>query len=136
MSTETKEQKAARIQTLLSHCNGSTMVFKHAITLLRFTEGVQTLAREAGAHWLLDVIGSHQPAAQKHPHLREFQVWLITVHDDNSCTVSCHMDWDDSDPDAFPPVIEQKIPYTDFPIPHFKFYVEGQPPVLLLPSEH
>ena len=35
-------------------------------------------------------------------------------------------------------IAEQAIPFTDFPLPEIKLYVEGGPeqPVLLLPSEH
>jgi hypothetical protein len=101
--------------------------FRH-ITGLLYTEGVQHLAEEAGAYWLIDAIASYQgERVLRAPRLREFQLWELEVKDQKG-VLTCREDSD------LEPVIRQEIEYTDFPLPEIKLYVEGG--VLLLPSEH
>jgi hypothetical protein len=83
---------------------------------LVLTDGWLYLAEKAGAYWLADVVSSWQPRCLKDPGLRDFQLWQIKVNDNNSCVVSVLRDTDD-------PVFRQKIPFTDFPLKSFEWYV-------------
>lgn len=94
------------------------------------TDGVKYMADTAGAWWLVDVIVSHQsnPKVRKEP----FQVWELTVLEDQSATVTC----EDGNGHL---ITEQRIEYTDFPDPSIELYfinLRGQLPTILLPSEY
>ena len=95
--------------------------FKHYPVV---TDGVIAVAEAAECFWLLDIIGSNQTDKRLDPH---FQVWKVDVnHEDCSATVSGYNDTT--------LIIEQIIPFTDFPLDELKlFLMDG---VILLPSEH
>jgi len=107
---------------------------------LVYTDGVQYVAREANAYWLIDAIASYQPRIRageiKSPdrNLREFQLWTLTLRDDGQWELCCYAD------SGLPPVITQVIESSDFPEESIRFYVEpygdGGAVCLLLPSEH
>jgi hypothetical protein len=101
----------------------------HRLTMSRTlvaTDGVAFLANAAGCFWLMDIIASYQPRCAKDPSLRDFQLWRLVRHDPPlqkggqkvMATVYCDRDKDDT---AF----SQDIPYTDFPLPSLKLYVEA-----------
>ncbi len=80
---------------------------------LLYTEGVQWLAENAGAYWLIDVVGSYQPQCRKDKWLSDFQSWTLTVNQENhQAVVKCERDAGDRKP------IIQNIEYSDFPLPH------------------
>jgi len=89
-----------------------------------YTDGVRYLAEEAGAYWLLDVIASYQPQLGD----VEFQVWKLEKQANNSALVYAVED------EGKPPLVEQEIPYTDFPFEEYKLYCQNT--VILLPSEY
>jgi hypothetical protein len=105
---------------------GTTQYYRHWLGTL-YTDGVQFLAENAGAYWLLDAISSHQPRAMKDERLREFQLWRLDLHQDHSADLICLRDTDD---EAF----RQHIEYTDFPQLDCRLYVRDN--VILLPSEY
>ncbi len=73
------------------------------------TDGVVMLARATECFWLLDIIISHQG----NPELdKEFQVWKLEVDLRNQTGVV--RGYNDTTL-----IIEQKIPYTDFPLKKF-----------------
>jgi hypothetical protein len=88
------------------------------------TAGIIALATEAECFWLLDAIGSYQGKNNKLDP--EFQVWKLTVNPDNSAVLRGYND------ETL--IVEQKIPYTDFPLDEIKLYVINN--VILLPSEY
>lgn len=98
-----------------------------------YTDGVKYLA-ENGAYWLLDAIASWQsePIIKSNQDLSQIQFWKLKVNPDQSASLICEQDTDE-------PVITQKIPLTDFPIPGITLYLcdmgTGQG-VLILPSEY
>jgi hypothetical protein len=111
-------------------------------TLLRnfyHTDGVEFLAKEAKCYWLIDLIASHQlnPAVRREP----FQVWILKK---TKTGAVAYMKPDSN----LPRVVEQEIPYTDFPFDQLgeKFEelwlidgsVDGKNPaqVLILKSEY
>ena len=121
---------AEDLQIELAHCHCSEIHYKHWLGI-RYTEGVQTLAEKGECYWLLDAIASYQPGEviKSSPILQEFQTWMLTV-EDGSAVLACYED----SPSTCDPLITQDIPFTDFPLPEIKLYVEYG--VLLLPSEH
>lgn len=110
----------------LSQFTGTEKYHKY-ICGLKLTDGVNYLATEGKCFWLLDVIASYQP---KH-HAVPFQVWELEVtekEEKRSAVVTMRKDTDAKI------LVQQKIPYTDFPLKSVKLYViDG---VILLPSEY
>ena len=96
------------------------------------TDGVNYLARECGAFWLLDVIASHNmdPKSRAKVIDQEFQTWRLQVVD-REAVVYC------GDGNGIQ-VLMQKIPFTDFPLPHADIWVikQGDYLVAMLPSEY
>jgi hypothetical protein len=107
---------------------GTEQYYRHWTRLL-YTDGVQYVAQEGGAYWLIDAIASWQlsPKVTQDPMLREIQLWTLKVNSDKSATLSCQRDADDV---AF----TQEIEYTDFPLSEVRFYLTQG--VLMLPSEY
>lgn len=113
---------------------GSCTFYRHWTRRMLYTEGVQFLAEQAGAYWLIDAIASYQGEGvlTRDPLLREFQVWTLSVREDHTARLTCVPDI------GQPPAIAQDIEFTDFPMDEIKLYVcEGeQGPVAMLPSEY
>ena len=88
------------------------------------TDGVLALAETAGCFWFLDIIGSYQNNRKLD---KEFQVWVLSVNmAEHSAVARGYSDT--------VLIIEQQIPYTDFPLEELKLYlIDG---VILLPSEY
>lgn len=122
------------LETQLQYFNGSEDFHRHWMPNHYYTDGVQYLAENAGAFWLIDAIVSHQHS----PKVRreEFQVWTLKVENRKAVLV-CEDGREDSKPLA-----TQKIEYTDFPLEEIKLYFEvgsldGEHlcKILMLPSE-
>jgi len=98
---------------------------------------VQYLAEEASAYWLIDAIVSYfgseimQEAAIRDRRLISMQFWRLQVHDE-SALLTARAD------DDVPPFIQQKIPFTDFPLKQIDIWAgfDGTFWTLYLPSEH
>jgi hypothetical protein len=118
--------EASELRAALHNFTGTENPYRHW-SGMRYTDGVQFLAENAKAYWLLDVIASWQPEALKDPWLQQFQLWELFVKDDRSAIVVCSRDSDDV---AF----RQNIVFTDSPLNYIRLYVEDA--VILLPSEH
>ncbi|MEM6837871.1 MAG: DUF6876 family protein [Cyanobacteria bacterium P01_C01_bin.120] len=101
--------------------------------LAYYTDGIKYLVENADCYWLLTEIISvqDQPAICAEP----FQVWHLTVTNEQAATLACE---DGNDNIVF----SKDIPYTDFPLEEITVWVEyGEiegviKPILLLPSEH
>lgn len=107
-----------------------------------YTSGIHFVAETCGAHWLIDLVASHQREIflkrQKHD-LRAFQVWRMRKLDDDHWLIDCWSDTPDGNPPDEPPSIklaEQELEYSDFPagLSGFEFWVEGE--TMLLKAEH
>lgn len=105
-----------------------TQRYHRNFTGILYTDGIGYLAEKAGAYWLIDLVGSHQPKLQGVP----FQVWSIKVHEDDSALVTMVEDTGE------PIKVSQGIPFTDFPLRDFSFYYihDGHEGVMLLKSEY
>lgn len=105
---------------------GSETLYRHGLfRKFVYTEGVQYLAENAGAYWLLDYIFSKQEfiAIAR----EEFQVWTIKVQEDKSAIIALE-DGNNNE------VVRFHIPFTDFPLKEFSMWLIGG--TLLLPSEY
>lgn len=137
-STANSPMTAQEIRNHLDQYTCTEAYHRHQLVdprLLVFTDGAVGAAELMKCWWLLDIIASYQydRTLRALVDARHFVVWRITVVDGEGI-VSAHEDWDNQHPEEFPPVIKQKIEYTDFPLPEFYLWQEGN--VLLLPSEH
>lgn len=96
----------------------------HWLRRFVFTDGVLALADRASAHWLLDLVASHQRGRVR---AEPFQVWTLTVAADRTAVAECRADT------GAPVLARQRIPFTDFPLEKITLFLEGG--VLMLPSE-
>lgn len=90
-----------------------------------YTDGVQYVAKEGGAYWLIDEISF----AQCEPKISStrFQFWKLKVNADHTASLTC-TDGNDR------VVHEKHIPFTDFPLDEISFYFTDN--VILLSSEY
>lgn len=127
VTATSREAQAAGLEQELAQFTGSTQLYRHWSGRLQYTEGVKALADRAGAHWLIDVVASHQTKAALR-RMDGFQLWELTVRPDKTATLVCRAD------SHARPAIHQEIEFTDFPLAELAFYVEED--VMLLRSEH
>ena len=116
----------------LRQFTGSEQYFRHSLARrVLYTEGVQFLAENAGAYWLVDKVAIMQ--IEPKVRAQEFQVWKLRV-DGGVATLTC----DDGNGDEGTIVHSEHISFTDFPLDGIDLWVEGAPeqPIILLPSEH
>ena len=124
-----RERLAEELEQFIAFRNGCDQVFRHWLGF-KYTDGVKYVADQAGAHWLIDAIGSYQPSSKlrSNPRLQEFQLWELKVDLEAKTAVLTLRE----DTDA-KPTVTQKIEYTNFPLPSLKLYLENG--LLLLPCE-
>lgn len=116
------------IQSALAYFTGSEIFYKHNfIGQCRYTEGVQYIAENCGAYWLLDDImieTYHLGLFQKSP----FLCWNLKVDLEKSTAILTASDGNEK-------VLYQKdLTYTDFPLAEIRFFFTDN--VLMLPSEY
>jgi len=131
---KTRAELRAELKSGLPQFYGTENYYGHWLGLV-YTDGVQYLAETAGAYWLIDAIASWQRellcgklAPEIKDGLKNYQFWTLKVNEaTQSAELTCEYD-------TGVEVCKQKIPFTDFPLPEIKIWVEGG--VILLPSEH
>ena len=105
---------------------GSEQLYRHALNRkVRYTEGIQYLAENAGAYWFIDEIALAQ-RFDKAVAAEPFQVWELTVQPDSTADLVC-TDGDDHE------VYRKHIEFTDFPAEGIKVYFEND--TITLPLE-
>lgn len=110
----------------LKQFTGSDIVYRNPLFgKFVYTEGVQYLAENAGAYWLIDYVLSNQ--MDKKIKAEEFQVWKIKVKDDKSAVIRVE-DGNDNLVKRF------NLEFTDFPLKEFTLWFTES--TLLLPSEY
>ncbi len=127
----------------LSQFTGTEEIHRNFLGFL-YTDGIQYLAEQAEAYWLIDAIASYQHQLKRDEYLAEFQVWVLSVagegernypfllpKDGYKAVLTC---WADTPKEGLKPPVIQQIEYTDFPLSEIKLYVSGG--VLMLPSEY
>ena len=116
----------------LNQFTGSDNYYRNKNYPFFYTDGIKYLA-EGGAYWLLDAIASWQedPIIKNDQDLNQIQFWKLKVDSSSAGILVCERDQDD-------PVITQKIPYTEFPLPEITLFLcdMGTQGILILPSEY
>ena len=107
----------------LSQLYGTEHWYKHLSGYL-YTDGVQYVAQEGGAYWLVDKILFTTRAKED---LQEFAAWKLEVNEDKSAILVC-------EDGNYHELYREKIDWTDFPLNKIEFWFENG--VLILPSEH
>jgi hypothetical protein len=144
MNAEEKKAACQQVRDYIRHAGVGTQDY-HRNALMRsfvHTDGVAFMADKLGAHWLIDLIASHQT----NPKVRAegFQVWKLHApsieaqHPDHWRATCCA-------DDPGPEIVHQDFEYSDFPeeLAPFTLWVEDSADsqgnrlkVLLLPAEH
>lgn len=119
------KQEIGILKAELRQFMGGDTCYKHSWMQYVYTEGVRHLAIEAECYWLLDhiVFNQKMDVLKNQP----FQVWKITVHEDNSARIAVE-DGNDNELTFF------NLGYTDFPLEEFTLWLVDQ--TILLPSEY
>lgn len=122
----------------LAQFTGDLERYRHPLNRhVIYTPGVQYLAEQAGAYWLIDAIASYfgsplmRRAMEKDSRIRFMQFWKLTVSDASALLTA--------EADAgVQPFITQEIEFTDFPLPEIQIWTafDGSHWTLYLPSEH
>jgi hypothetical protein len=125
MTADTSAEKETRLLASLAMHTGSECVYRHWSRQPVYTEGVQDLADQAGAYWLIDLVASWMldPKIQA----EAFVVWKLTVRPDHTA-VAVAEDGNDHE------LVRQEIEYTDFPLDEISLYLTNG--TLLLPNEY
>lgn len=124
METTTK-LTATELENHLSDFHGSETLRKHYFGLL-FTEGIESLAEEAGAYWLIDLVCSYRTQKEYKANVA-FQLWSLNLDGNGGCVITMRSDSDT------PELIRQVVEYTDFPM-NIEFYCCSN--VMMLKSEY
>jgi len=108
-----QQRKQQKILDDLRQHTGSCTFTRGFLNKCLYTEGALDLAETCGAYWLLEAIESHQTnKVSRCP----FQVWRIEKQPDNSARLTMRED------SGQPVVVEQEIPYTDFPLDSYELW--------------
>ena len=113
----------------LNNFTGTEHHYLHQLSGFKYTDGVQFVAEQGKAYWLLDKIlitMRHEKKFQKTEY-QEFTVWKLQVQPDKSALLIAE---DGNDNKLF----EEKINWTNFPLPKIDLWFEQG--CLILPSEH
>ncbi len=125
--------------TDLRQFTGDLQRFRHALNRrVIYTPGVQYVAEQAGAYWLIDEIALYlgtspfRAALAADVRIGQLHFWKLEVRGDRSFTLRGRADGD------VVPFAELTATYTDFPLPEFDIWAgfDGEHWTLYLPSEH
>lgn len=110
----------------LANFTGSQTFYRHPLFgKYVYTEGIQYLAENAGAYWLIDFIFSNQIDKKIKDQL--FQVWILQRKENDSATLRIE--------NGNKELVKRfKIPFTDFPLQTVTLWLVDD--TLLLPSEY
>ncbi len=107
----------------LRQFSGTEHWYRHLSGYL-YTDGVQYVAQEGGAYWLIDKILFTTRAKNI---LQEFGAWKLEVNEDKSATLVC-------EDGNYNELYREKIEWTDFPLKRIELWFKNG--VLILPNEH
>ena len=110
-----------KIQNGLAQYYGTEQYWKNNTLNFQYTDGVKFLHESCDCYWLLIAISSYK-------RTEPFQVWKLQKNQDDSAVLTMKEDTDQ------PLLVEQKIPYTDFPLEEMTLWlIDG---ILILPTEY
>lgn len=125
-------------QSDLRQFTGDSVRYRHPLNpKVIYTPGVQYLAENGGAYWLIDAIASYfgsmkmLKAMDHDSRIRSIQFWKLKRTGDTAVLTA------EADTGA-PAFITQEITYTDFPLDEIEIWAgfDGSVWTLYLPSEH
>lgn len=134
-----RQAKAATLEAELQQFTGDLDRYRHLLNRkLIYTPGVQYLAQQAGAYWLIHAIASHirsdafDDATRQDPRIDDLHFWKLDVGPDRGAVLTARAD------SGEPPFITQAIEFTDFPLETIDLWCgfDGRHYTLYLPSEH
>jgi len=147
----TSADKANMVREYEAHTQGTcdTHAFNPFCPSVVYTDGAKYVADSCQAHWLLDLIASHQPEIKrKHPRGYVFQVWELRREEAMGAAGEDRwvaQAWSDT-PHKSTSLARQAFPYSDFPrelLPFTSLWVEytanadgNEVAVILLGAEH
>lgn len=126
-------------QADLRRFSGDLERYRHPLNRqVLYTPGVQYLAEQGGAYWLIDAIASYfgspvmKRAMAQDERLTWLQFWYLQVDHNRSALLTMRADSGED------PAITQSIVFTDFPLEYVDIWAgfDGQHWTLYLPSEH
>lgn len=121
---------AIQIEKDLRHFRGTSIYYKHLFpgkSPLIITEGCNYIREQCQTYWLFDAILSYQEDERLYGV--PFQLWTLEQQQkDLTWLLTCKED------KGKPPLITQKIKYSDFPIEKLTIWVIDK--VALLPTEY
>jgi hypothetical protein len=132
---------AKELESNLQGFNNGTNDYHRSSMLTKaifHTDGIEYLAKNAKAYWLIDAIVSYQTK----PRIarEQFQVW--TLQTDTEKHIASLLCTDGDKGDGPKELARQVITYTDFPLPFITLYLENGSldgehihKILMLPSE-
>jgi len=129
----------------LAQFTGTDTWFRHGLARkVLYTQGVQYMAEQAGAYWLVDKIailngfpaGPHDDPGVTKLQAEPFQAWKLKRDAEGDGAWLTVTDGGKAGGDPVE-VYRERIEFTDFPLDEIDLWVEvGECPVILLPSEH
>jgi hypothetical protein len=122
---------ASELQSKLQQFSGTERY--HRYGSFNLTDGIKYLAEKAECFWLLDIIQSYKFKINQEP----FVVIQLERNEDESFTFYAYKDWDSGlshEEQTDELIVKQEIPFSDFPLQEFHFYVIGG--VILLTTEY
>lgn len=127
MNTLNPFPNAASLNSQLRNFCGTETWFKNPLfPKFLYTEGMQFLAQEAGAYWLLELIFGFQGKLEV-KNAGYFQAWELIVSENQTAALHC----ENGDCEV---VFNHKLAFTDFPLPKIRmFFIHD---TLLLTSEY
>lgn len=132
----TTEEKAAKITEFQDHWMCGDTIIRHPLSRNLYTEGVHHIAEIAGCWWLVDAVLLNVSRLKSSKAGESFYVVQLKLDEGKSSGVlSIHTDT----PSKENQVWKQKLDYTDFPMPEFKFYLVRQDAnffLMMLPREY
>ena len=115
---------AEKVREYEAQTTGSVNLHQHWTKRMLYTDGMLYLAETVGAHWLIDLVASHQPEIEKRflEADHRFQVWEVQ-HIGEDWEVSA---WTDTPRiEGSKRLARQVLEFSDFPeeLCPFQFYV-------------
>ena len=138
-SSEQATQQALQLQQNLQQFTGDLERYRHGLNRqVIYTPGIQFLAEQAGAYWLVDAIASHigsapfRRAVANDPRIGDLHFWNLTVSPNHTAILLATADSGETQ------FITQVIEFTDFPLAEIDVWAgfDGTHWTLYLPSEH
>lgn len=116
--------EAAKLKSELAMFTGSENLFRHPMTRMVYTDGIQHFARQAQAYWFLDIVGTEILPYTK---TEDFITVELIVSEGSKAVIKA----DDGNGRV---LHTRQIDFTDAPVGTWRFYLIGT--TFLLTSEY